>query len=121
MEPVPLQWKRGVLTAGGPGKSGVQFFSNSLPKRHWAGEWWCHQAPEGRGQPEKAGSEFTREEAGGRREGLALHPPSPIAGLGSPRKSGAASGDMGAQRPPWANSGQVLGPEPGRTLPDGEM
>ena len=25
-------------------------------------------------------------------------------------------GDMGAQRPPWANSGQALGSEPGRTL-----
>lgn len=42
MEPVPLQWKRAILTAGGPGKSGVQFFSNSPHKRHCAGEWWCH-------------------------------------------------------------------------------
>lgn len=33
---------RGILTAGGPERVRVQFFSNSLHKRHWTGEWWCH-------------------------------------------------------------------------------
>lgn len=48
--------------------------------------------------------------------------PTPIAGLGSPRKSGVTSGDIGVWRPPWASSGQALGSRAREdTVPDGVL